>query len=113
MRLYALRKNGGNSAYMKQLTSFQKKVYTVVKNIPLGEVRTYAWVAGRAGKPDAARAVGNALNKNPFPLIIPCHRVIPSDNSIGGYAFGVDLKKRLLEIEHVFRDKGKIKRRRK
>jgi len=84
---------------MKQLTLFQKKVYTVVKKIPLGEVRTYAWVAKMAGKPAAARAVGNALNKNPFPIIVPCHRVVPKDGSIGEYAFGKDLKKKLLEIE--------------
>lgn len=84
---------------MKQLTSFQKKVYTVVKKIPLGEVRAYAWVAKMAGRPAAARAAGNALNKNPFPVIVPCHRVVHSDGSLGDYAFGAGLKKRLLEIE--------------
>ena len=83
----------------KQLTSFQQKVYTVVKQIPLGSVRTYAWVARKVGKPGATRAVGRALNGNPFPIIVPCHRVVRSDGSLGEYAFGADLKRRLLEIE--------------
>ena len=96
----------------KELTLFEKRVYTVVKKIPSGKVKTYAWVAEKAGRPGAARAVGNALNKNPFPIIVPCHRVVDSKGSIGGYAFGQDLKRRLLEIEDVFRDKSKIKRRR-
>jgi len=86
---------------MKGLTSFQQKVYTVVKKIPVGQVRTYAWVARMAGRPGAARAIGSLLKKNPFPLIVPCHRVINSDGSLGGYVFGGDLKKRLLEIEGV------------
>jgi len=96
----------------KELTLFEKKVYTVVKKIPLGEVLTYAWVAKMAGRPAAARAAGNALNKNPFPVIVPCHRVVHSDGSIGEYAFGRDLKSKLLEIENAFRNKDKIKRRR-
>lgn len=94
----------------KELTRFEKKVYTVVKKIPLGEVRTYVWVAEKIGKPGASRAVGNALNKNPFPIIVPCHRVVHSDGSIGKYAFGRDLKRKLLEMENAFRNKGKIKR---
>jgi O-6-methylguanine DNA methyltransferase len=96
---------------MKYLTSFQKRVYTVVRKIPCGETRTYAWVAQRIGRPCAVRAVGTALKKNPFPIIVPCHRVVHSDGSIGEYAFGRDLKKRLLEIEaHVRRDKVKVNR---
>jgi O-6-methylguanine DNA methyltransferase len=86
---------------MKQLTSFQKKVYTVVKQIPMGQVRTYAWVAKKIDRPGATRAVGNALNKNPFPIIVPCHRVVNSSGSIGNYAFGADLKKRLLKVENA------------
>ncbi len=95
---------------MKPLTLFEKKVYTVVKSIPLGETRTYAWVAREAGRPRAVRAVGTALKKNPFTLIVPCHRVVRSDGEIGEYALGADLKKRLLEIEYVGRDKRKIKK---
>ena len=87
---------------MKTLTSFQKKVYTVVKGIPCGETRSYAWVARRIRRPRAARAVGTALRKNPFTIIIPCHRVVHCDGSIGNYALGADLKKRLLEIERGY-----------
>ncbi|MBU1933298.1 MAG: MGMT family protein [Candidatus Omnitrophica bacterium] len=81
------------------MTSFEKRVYTVVKQIPAGQVRTYAWIARRLKKPRSARAVGNALNKNPFTIIVPCHRVVSSDGSLGGYALGSGLKKKLLDIE--------------
>jgi methylated-DNA-[protein]-cysteine S-methyltransferase len=84
---------------MKTLTSFQGRVYTVVKQIPVGETRTYAWVARKAGSEGSARAVGNALNKNPFPVIIPCHRVVPSNGSPGKYYLGPGLKKKLLDAE--------------
>ena len=94
----------------KELTPFEKKVYTVVKKIPAGEIRTYAWVAIKTGAPGAARAVGSALNKNPFPIIVPCHRVVSAGGSPGGYAFGADLKKQLLELENAFRNKRKTKR---
>ena len=87
---------------VKELTHFEKKVYTVVKKIPSGKVKTYAWVAVKAGRPGAARAVGNALNKNPFPLIVPCHRVVCSGGFIGEYAFGKDLKQRLLNLERSY-----------
>ena len=85
---------------VKELTHFEKKVYTVVKEIPPGETRSYSWVAKRIGKPKAIRAVGTALKNNPFPIIIPCHRVVSSNGSMGGYAFGIELKKRLLEAEN-------------
>ena len=94
-----------------ELTSFQQKVYTVVRQIPLGQVRTYAWVAKRIKNPKAVRAVGTALKKNPFTIVVPCHRVVPSDGSLGEYALGKDLKKRLLEAEDsVNRTKRKIKK---
>jgi len=94
---------------VKELTHFEKKVYTVVKKIPSGKVKTYAWVARKAGRPGAARAVGNALNKNPFPLIVPCHRVVRSGGSIGEYAFGKDLKQRLLNLEKSYVNGNKRK----
>ncbi len=81
------------------MTPFTKRVYKVVAQIPLGEVRTYAWVASKAGNPKAARAVGQIMKRNPYPLIIPCHRVVAADGKIGGYAYGVKLKKELLELE--------------
>ena len=86
---------------MKHLTSFQKRVYTVVKQIPMGEVRSYAWVAQKIRRPKAVRAVGTALKKNPWTIIVPCHRVVRSDGSLGEYALGRDLKRRLLELEGV------------
>ena len=85
------------------MTSFAKKVYKVVSGIPLGQVRSYKWVAKKCGSPNAYRSVGTILKNNPYPLIIPCHRVVKSDNSIGGYAFGVELKKSLLSIERKLR----------
>lgn len=83
---------------MKELTEFQKKVYQATKTIPKGEVRTYGWIANMIGQPGAARAVGNALNKNPFPVIVPCHRVVASDG-LGGFASGLKRKKELLRSE--------------
>ncbi|MEK6727119.1 MAG: MGMT family protein [Candidatus Omnitrophota bacterium] len=81
------------------MASFAKKVYKAVSGIPLGEVRSYKWVAKKCGSPYAYRAVGSILKNNPCPLIIPCHRVVKSDNSIGGYVFGIEVKKSLLGIE--------------
>ncbi len=81
------------------LTYFEKKVLLATYKIPYGEVRTYKHIAKLVGNPNASRAVGNALRKNPFPIIIPCHRVIKSDGSLGGFFSGLDIKKRLLDIE--------------
>ena len=83
----------------KNLTDFEKSVYRVVLNIPAGQVRSYKWVAAAIGKPRACRAVGNALNKNPYAPAVPCHRVIKADGSIGGFALGVNRKKLLLKRE--------------
>jgi len=83
--------------------SFKKEVYAVVRGIPYGEVRTYRWVARKAGSPGAARAVGGAMSRNPCPLVVPCHRVIRSDGGLGGFSApgGIGLKRRLLELEGV------------
>jgi len=80
-------------------SDFTKKVYAIVAGIPLGEVKTYKWVAQKAGRQKAARAVGQILKRNPYPLIIPCHRVVRSDGDIGGYAFGKNKKIALLDLE--------------
>ncbi|MBD3245386.1 MAG: methylated-DNA--[protein]-cysteine S-methyltransferase [Candidatus Omnitrophica bacterium] len=81
------------------MTPFEKKVLKVVSGIPVGEVRTYKWVAEKAGRPSAWRAVANVMKKNPYPLIIPCHRVVPSSGGAGGYTHGARLKKDLLALE--------------
>ena len=85
----------------KRLTAFEKAVYRATLRIPSGEVRTYKWVAKAIGSPGACRAVGNALNKNPYVVIVPCHRVIKSDGSIGGFAIGIKAKLRLLKKEGI------------
>ena len=81
-------------------TDFEKKVWSCLKNIPFGETRTYKWIAEKIGNPSATRAVGQALSKNPVPIVLPCHRIIESDGSIGGYSSGVNIKRRLLEMEY-------------
>ena len=86
------------------MTSFTKKVYKAVLSIPLGEVRSYQWVARSIGSPKAVRAVGQVLKRNPYPLIIPCHRVIASDGSLGGYSRGLAAKKALLDLERQIRN---------
>ena len=80
-------------------TTFQRAVWDATFSIPYGETRTYAWVAQQIGKPRALRAVGRALGRNPFPIIVPCHRVISSNGNLGGFSGGLALKKQLLELE--------------
>jgi len=86
------------------MTSFAIKVYRAVLNIPIGEVRSYKWIAEKIGYSGACRAVGQVLKKNPYPLIIPCHRVIKSDGKLGGYIWGVKAKKRILDLERQIKD---------
>ena len=107
------------------MTDFEKKVLEVVSKIPLGQLRSYKWVARKAGRPRAYRAVANALAKNPYPLFIPCHRVIKSsppkagsrrphrprseaskaaEKELGGYSLGRGLKEKLINLEKKIRD---------
>lgn len=81
------------------MTKFQSKVYKEVAKIPKGKVRSYKYIACKIGEPGACRAVANALKANPFLIKIPCHRVIKSDGTIGGFSRGVKMKKRLLKQE--------------
>ena len=83
-------------------TPFQLKVWKYLKKIPKGKIKTYSEVAKAIGKPKAFRAVANAIGKNPYPPKIPCHRVIRSDGSLGGYSGrgGISKKRRLLESEN-------------
>lgn len=90
---------------MPKMTPFAKKVYKAVLSIPLGEVRTYKWVAEKIGCPKSARAVGQALKNNPYTLIIPCHRVVASNNRLGGYSLGSEVKAGLLALEKELQEK--------
>lgn len=80
------------------LTEFQRRVIEVVSSIPRGETLTYGQVAELSGHPGAARAVGGVMASNRFPLLVPCHRVVARDG-LGGYGYGLDMKKKLLEME--------------
>ena len=80
-------------------TLFQMKVFEVLKSIPYGHTLSYKDVAILIGKPKASRAVGNACNKNPIMIVVPCHRVIGKNGKLVGFAYGTDLKKELLELE--------------
>jgi len=85
-------------------TSFEKKVWGATIKIPFGKKATYAEIASAIGNPESARAVGNALNKNPLPILIPCHRIIGSDGELHGFAGGLEIKEWLLQ--HEERHKG-------
>jgi len=80
-------------------TAFQKQVWQALQKIPYGETRTYADIAHSIGKPHAIRAVGNACGANPIALLVPCHRVVRSDGSLGGYHWGMERKQTLLAQE--------------
>ncbi|MDH7514438.1 MAG: methylated-DNA--[protein]-cysteine S-methyltransferase [Bacteroidota bacterium] len=80
-------------------TAFQVQVWTAIRTIPYGTTATYRTVAEMIGNPGATRAVGQALGRNPLPIVVPCHRVIGENGKLVGYAGGVERKKRLLQIE--------------
>jgi methylated-DNA-[protein]-cysteine S-methyltransferase len=83
------------------LPAFQQHVLTELARVPYGRVTTYGTLATRIGRPRAARAVGGALNRNPIPIVLPCHRVVGANGSLTGYAGGLHVKQRLLELEHA------------
>ena len=81
---------------------FQRAAWSACRSIPRGETRSYGWLATEAGRPRAPRAAGQSMARNPLPIVIPCHRVIGSDGTLGGFGKGstqLDLKRRLLELE--------------
>jgi methylated-DNA-[protein]-cysteine S-methyltransferase len=80
-------------------TAFQQWVWTALRRIAFGQTRSYGQLAAEAGKPGGARAIGQAVGSNPICLVIPCHRVIAADGSLGGFAYGVEMKRRLLQLE--------------
>lgn len=87
-------------------SSFQRRVWKVAQRIPYGRARSYGWVAIRVGGARYARAVGHVLGTNPVPLIIPCHRVLAHDGSLGGFAGGLPTKRRLWALEGTFGQLG-------
>lgn len=96
---------GSDSSFSQKIkfltgTEFERKIWSVLGEIPFGETRSYKWIAERVGSSGAVRAVGRALSKNPVPIVLPCHRVIEADGSIGGYSSGVEIKRRLLDLEY-------------
>jgi methylated-DNA-[protein]-cysteine S-methyltransferase len=80
-------------------TEFQQEVWSALKRIPFGELRSYGEIAREIGRPKAVRAVGAANGRNPLPIVVPCHRVIGSDSSLTGFAGGLAMKKQLLTLE--------------
>ena len=84
---------------LTRATAFQGEVWEATRLIPYGETRSYTWIARQIEKPRAVRAVGQALGRNPLPVIIPCHRVVASDGKLGGFSGGIEVKKHLLELE--------------
>lgn len=94
-----IRKNNKDKKFWENLSLFQYKVYKVVQNIPLGQTRSYKWVAEKAGNIKACRAVGLVLSKNTRTDLVPCHRVIMSDGSLGGYVKGRIQKRKILKQE--------------
>ena len=81
-------------------TDFQKLVWKELQKIPYGKTKSYSEIDAAAGNKNAQRAIGNACNKNPIMIIIPCHRVVSKNNNIGGYAYGSEIKQKLLNIEN-------------
>jgi len=87
---------------------FHYRVYHILRRVPRGKVTTYAALARVAGRPRAARAIGNAMNRNPYAPTVPCHRVVRSDGMVGGFARGTRAKARLLLREGVAVERGRI-----
>lgn len=83
----------------RRATPFLREAWQGAQEIPRGQVRSYGWLAAQLGRPRAARAVGRAMALNPFPIVVPCHRMVGSDGSLTGFAGGIAMKRRLLDLE--------------
>ena len=103
IRAYFIRENKKFSFFLdfSGSTNFQRMVWSETAKIPYGQSRSYLFIAEKIGNKNSARAVGNALGKNPFPLVIPCHRVLRADNTMGGFTAtgGTKLKEEMLKLE--------------
>jgi methylated-DNA-[protein]-cysteine S-methyltransferase len=86
---------------LSAVSAFHQRALLAAREIPYGEVRSYRWIAARADSPRAARAAGQAMNRNPVPLVIPCHRVVGSRGRLTGFGGGLAMKRALLELEGV------------
>jgi len=96
---------------MGSMNEFRKSVLLALAAVPRGKVISYSDLAAKAGAPGAARAVGTAMARNPFPIAIPCHRTVRSDRTLGGFGGGLKMKRALLEMEGVgFDDNGRVKK---
>ena len=84
---------------LQLITGFRREVLDLLPSIPYGQTRSYADLAAQAGRPTAVRAVGSACGHNPVPIVVPCHRVVRSDGSLGGYLGGLAAKQALLTLE--------------
>jgi AraC family transcriptional regulator of adaptative response/methylated-DNA-[protein]-cysteine methyltransferase len=91
-------------------TAFQAKVWETLRKIPRGETRTYAEIADKISKPSAVRAVANACASNPVAVLVPCHRIVRTDGSMGGYRWGMERKKQLLEMEQAPVDRPSLRK---
>ncbi len=88
---------------LRGLSDFQRRALLAAKEVPYGRTASYSDIARRMGHPRAFRAVGNAMARNPTPLVVPCHRIIAADGSLGGFGGNLPLKRRLLELEGALR----------
>ncbi|MBI2953714.1 MAG: methylated-DNA--[protein]-cysteine S-methyltransferase [Chloroflexi bacterium] len=88
---------------LAEVSNFDRQVLEMTREIGYGEVRSYAWVAACIGRPRSARAVGQALHRNPVPIIIPCHRVVASNGELRGFRWGIETKSWLLDLERAAR----------
>jgi O-6-methylguanine DNA methyltransferase len=84
-------------------TPFQRNVWRVLQRVPYGKLRSYQWIAARVGGRHYARAVGNAVGANPLPIVVPCHRIVAQDASLGGFSCGLPMKRKLLALEGTLR----------
>lgn len=97
--LAGMRRSFDLSLDLSRGTSFQQKVWQTLRGISYGQLRSYQWVALRVGGSQYARAVGNAVGANPMPIVIPCHRIVAQDASLGGFSGGLTTKRKLLTLE--------------
>lgn len=88
--------------------SLEKKIYKKLLEVPKGQITTYGELAKAVGLKNGQRAVGKIMNKNPYPVIIPCHRVVMSNRKVGGYAYGEHIKTKMLNDEGIKTENGKI-----